>query len=49
MFPTFMLVGQAQSTAVNLLRASRMSYSESRLALREVARHSSEERPAVDG
>jgi hypothetical protein len=46
---TSMLVGQIRSTAMDLLRASGMGYSESRRALREAARHVSEEREAVDG
>jgi uncharacterized membrane protein YgaE (UPF0421/DUF939 family) len=41
---TTMLVGQIQSTAVDLLRASGMDYSESQQALREAARHASEEK-----
>ena len=40
---TSMLVGQIQSTAVDLLRASGMDYTESRQALREAARHAYEE------
>jgi hypothetical protein len=44
-----MLVGQIQSTAVDLLHASGMDYSESRQALREAAHHSLEKRPAADG
>jgi uncharacterized membrane protein YgaE (UPF0421/DUF939 family) len=42
---TSMLVGQIQSTAMDLLRASGMDYSESRQALREAASHASEEEP----
>ncbi len=40
---TSMLVGQIQSTAVDLLRASGMDHTESRQALREAARHAYEE------
>ena len=40
---TSVLVGQIRSTAVDLLRASGMDYSESREALREVALHALEE------
>jgi hypothetical protein len=46
---TFMLVGQIQSTAVDLLHTSGMDYSESRQALREAAHHSLEKRLAADG
>ena len=42
---TSMLVGQIQSTAMDLLRASGMEYTESREALREAALHALEERP----
>ncbi|MCA1687631.1 MAG: hypothetical protein LC714_03320 [Actinobacteria bacterium] len=42
---TSMVVGQIQSTAVDLLRASGMDYTESREALREAARHAYEEEP----
>ena len=42
---TSMLVGQIQSTAMDLLRASGMDYTESREALREAALHALEERP----
>ena len=44
-----MLVGQIRSTAMDLLRASGMDYSESRQALREAARHVSEEREGAKG
>jgi hypothetical protein len=44
---TSMVVGQIQSTAVDLLRASGMDYTESREALREAARHAYEEEPAA--
>ena len=40
---TSMLVGQIRSTAMDLLRASGMDYSESRQALREATRRASEE------
>jgi len=43
---TSVLVGQIRATAVDLLRASGMDYSESRQALREAALHALEERPA---
>jgi uncharacterized membrane protein YgaE (UPF0421/DUF939 family) len=46
---TTMLVGQIQSTAVDLLRASGMDYSESRRALREATNHASEEMPVANG
>ncbi|MDQ3792598.1 MAG: FUSC family protein [Actinomycetota bacterium] len=42
---TSMLVGQIQSTAMDLLRASGMDYTESRQALREAARHGYDEEP----
>ena len=42
---TSMLVGQIRSTAMDLLRASGMDYSESQQALQEAARHASEGRP----
>ena len=42
---TSMLVGQIQSTAMDLLRASGMEYAESREALREAALHALEDRP----
>jgi len=42
---TSVLVGQIRATAVDLLRASGMDYSESRQALREAALHALEERP----
>ena len=45
---TSMLVGQIQSTAMDLLRASGMEYSESREALREAARHGFGEKPKTD-
>jgi uncharacterized membrane protein YgaE (UPF0421/DUF939 family) len=44
---TSMVVGQIQSTAMDLLRASGMDYTESRQALREAARHAYEEKPAA--
>jgi len=43
---TSVLVGQIRATAVDLLRASGMDYSESRQALREATLHALEERPA---
>jgi len=43
---TSMVVGQIQSTAADLLRASGMDYTESREALREAARHAYEDEPA---
>jgi uncharacterized membrane protein YgaE (UPF0421/DUF939 family) len=43
---TSVLVGQIRSTAIDLLRASGMDYSESRQALRETALHALEERSA---
>jgi uncharacterized membrane protein YgaE (UPF0421/DUF939 family) len=46
---TSMLVGQIRSTAMDLLRASGMDYTESRQALREAARHVSEEREGAKG
>jgi hypothetical protein len=46
---TNMLIGQIQSTAVDLLRASGMDDSESRRALREVARYASEGEAAAGG
>jgi hypothetical protein len=46
---TSMLVGQIRSTAMDLLRASGMDYSESQQALREVARHASGAEPATNG
>jgi hypothetical protein len=46
---TSMLVGQIRSTAMDLLRASGMEYSESRQALREAACHASQERSAANG
>src|ERR687893_455239 len=46
---TSMVVGQIQSTAVDLLRASGMDYTESRQALREAARHAYEEEPVANG
>jgi uncharacterized membrane protein YgaE (UPF0421/DUF939 family) len=42
---TSVLIGQIQSTAMDLLRASGMDHSESREALREAARHAFEEKP----
>jgi uncharacterized membrane protein YgaE (UPF0421/DUF939 family) len=45
---TSMLVGQIQSTAMDLLHASGMDHSESRRALREVARHAPEEPTPTD-
>jgi uncharacterized membrane protein YgaE (UPF0421/DUF939 family) len=45
---TSVLIGQIQSTAMDLLRASGMEYSESREALREAARRAYEEEPAAD-
>jgi uncharacterized membrane protein YgaE (UPF0421/DUF939 family) len=45
---TSVLIGQIQSTAMDLLRASGMDYSESRQALREAARHAYEGEPAPD-
>jgi hypothetical protein len=42
---TSVLIGQIQSTAMDLLRASGMEHSESREALREAARHAFEEKP----
>jgi uncharacterized membrane protein YgaE (UPF0421/DUF939 family) len=45
---TSVLIGQIQSTAMDLLRASGMEYSESREALREAARHAYEKEPAAD-
>jgi hypothetical protein len=44
---TSVLIGQIQSTAMDLLRASGMEHSESREALREAARHAYEEEPAA--
>jgi uncharacterized membrane protein YgaE (UPF0421/DUF939 family) len=44
---TSVLIGQIQSTAMDLLRASGMEYSESREALREAARRAYEEEPAA--
>jgi uncharacterized membrane protein YgaE (UPF0421/DUF939 family) len=44
---TSVLIGQIQSTAMDLLRASGMDHSESREALREAARHAYEEEPAA--
>ena len=44
---TSMVVGQIQSTAVDLLRASGMDYTESRESLREAARHAYEEESAA--
>ena len=44
---TSVLIGQIQSTAMDLLRASGMEYSESREALREAARHAYEDEPAA--
>ena len=46
---TSMLVGQIRSTAMDLLRASGMDYSESRQALRETARHASGGKAAKGG
>jgi uncharacterized membrane protein YgaE (UPF0421/DUF939 family) len=46
---TSMLVGQIRSTAMDLLRASGMEYSESQQALREAARHASEVEPGANG
>ena len=44
---TSVLIGQIQSTAMDLLRASGMEHTESREALREAARHGYEEEPAA--
>jgi uncharacterized membrane protein YgaE (UPF0421/DUF939 family) len=44
---TSVLIGQIQSTAMDLLRASGMEYSESREALREASRRAYEEEPAA--
>ena len=46
---TSMLVGQIRSTAMDLLRASGMDYSESQQALRETARHASGGKAATGG
>ena len=46
---TSMLVGQIRSTAMDLLRASGMDYSESQQALRETARHASGGKAATNG
>src|SRR5918998_1860018 len=43
---TSVLIGQIQSTVMDLLRASGMEYSESREALRQAARHAYEKEPA---
>jgi uncharacterized membrane protein YgaE (UPF0421/DUF939 family) len=45
---TSVLIGQIQSTAMDLLRASGMDHSESRRALREAARHAYEGESAPD-
>ena len=45
---TSVLVGQIQSTAVDLLRASGMDYTESRQVLREAARRAYEEEPTAN-
>jgi len=45
---TSVFVGQTQSTAMDLLRASGMDYTESRQVLREAARRAYEEEPTAN-